>query len=311
MSQASKTSTFRLTAAASRWTGARLGGLPKGGTLSVQLTTTGQITICLLDIDGYERLPAVRSPILSAETANDYAFTVVIPEAGDYFLVADNRDGAETRHLEVSVTASAPSQGLDRADVINIATTLLNVVEKAMHLVFHLEPLDNSSSGVQDSAKSSGLRLSHNYSEAVFQTVRDQQMSSNILLFTLFQDVANRLMQRQNEAISDDKVDELAVALSVMFGYTDRMRSQASYLAKTPADQEIAMILGARDDRVLNKERAEHALKWLDDPTLLRQWAPVFLANMQTTVLEGFLKETPAWAAKEEVVSVLTDRAES
>lgn len=78
----------------------RLRRLPLGTSLAVAVAASGSLRIALVSARELQT-PAPR-PLFAGGLEHKMSFKVVIPEAGDYYLVLDNRRGAD----DVSATAA-------------------------------------------------------------------------------------------------------------------------------------------------------------------------------------------------------------
>jgi hypothetical protein len=105
-----QSSSFTLEVPAHGWKVARFRGLPRRGTLTVDVVTSGPVEILLFDVDGYRRFPSAERPLIRGSTADKFGFSARLPRSGDYFLVLDNRAGAEARQVSVAVTAASAAR---------------------------------------------------------------------------------------------------------------------------------------------------------------------------------------------------------
>jgi hypothetical protein len=94
----------------SRWKGARLDGIPKGAEISVKLSTDGQIRVLLLDAESYARFPNHERSVFKGSTSTKLAFTVLAPTTSLYYLLIDNRDGAEKRSVDIEMRAATGNE---------------------------------------------------------------------------------------------------------------------------------------------------------------------------------------------------------
>lgn len=81
----------------------RLRNLPAGASMAVRVLTSGKLLVALV---GEKQIREARgTPVFRAVVERRIAFKVVIPEAGNYFLVLGNRGGAETREVQAEIRA--------------------------------------------------------------------------------------------------------------------------------------------------------------------------------------------------------------
>src|SRR4030042_4942915 len=84
---------------AGKWEGIRLKNLPKDAVVAVQVESSDDILVALMDSKSFQRFSKTSRPLFLARVEKKLSFTVSIPKAGDHFLVFDNRTGAQSRAL--------------------------------------------------------------------------------------------------------------------------------------------------------------------------------------------------------------------
>ena len=99
-------------AAGDAYTG-RLRNLPKGASLSIDATVSGEIRILLLDPEDARRWPAVEQPLFEGNTSDRMRFALQVPRSGHYFIILDNRDGGAARTFTLRIQGST-----DRKSVV-------------------------------------------------------------------------------------------------------------------------------------------------------------------------------------------------
>ena len=85
----------------------RLKTLPAGTVVDVQIESTGSIFIAMVNTKGYV---SSSRPLFMSQLNRKLSFTVTIPELDDYYLVLDNRKGADNRSVSIAFQATAPSK---------------------------------------------------------------------------------------------------------------------------------------------------------------------------------------------------------
>lgn len=89
-----------------KWKAVRLGGLPKDAVVGVRAQTSGEVMLAFLDAEDYKRFPAPARPLFNGRVEKQIAFALRMPEAGDYFVVLDNRLGTEPQTVAVRIQAA-------------------------------------------------------------------------------------------------------------------------------------------------------------------------------------------------------------
>jgi len=90
---------------AEKWRALRLQGLTQGASLRVRVETSGPIRVVLAREDEVERFPKGLKATFSGVAERRLSFSVSIPAAGTYYVILDNRKGAELREVRVFVEA--------------------------------------------------------------------------------------------------------------------------------------------------------------------------------------------------------------
>ena len=99
---------------AGKWKSVRLRKLPKDAVMAIVVQTTGAIGVGLLSEVDFRRFPSVKDSVFAGSVERRLSFTVTIPEAGDYYLVLDNRRSQEQQKVKFLIrarrgTASKPA----------------------------------------------------------------------------------------------------------------------------------------------------------------------------------------------------------
>jgi hypothetical protein len=83
----------------------RMRNLPKDAVMAIAAQSTGKIAVILLNERDYRTFPRVAEPVFAGTLERTLSFQVVIPEAGHYYLVLDNRRAAEARKVRLGIRA--------------------------------------------------------------------------------------------------------------------------------------------------------------------------------------------------------------
>jgi hypothetical protein len=90
---------------AGRHKAVRLRNLPKDAVMAVGVQSTGRIAISLLSEADYRTFPKAAEPVFAGSVERTLSFQIVIPAAGNYYLVLDNRRGTEQRKVKLGIRA--------------------------------------------------------------------------------------------------------------------------------------------------------------------------------------------------------------
>ncbi len=309
-----KVSTFKLTVEAGKWTGAALCGLAEGGSLAVQITTTGPVLVRLVAKDPHSS-PENCEELVSGEASDVYGFAITIPDSGDYYLVIDNRSGTQSQQVNIRVTASSPGHPI--VNLLGFLDGLLEMVAANLRQIFAVDSLQITvEPDLLEAASSEGdhIVLGLEFSQTMFETIGEKETATSALFFTLFQEFGQLLLSRSPDSHddSDAAMDELATALMVLCGFRDHLRKQAEFFAGDPKAQRLAERSGARNRHPLTPERARSVLEWQEDSdSVVRRWQSVVLSNLRTDVLQGLTTEAPPWSSPELVRTEIARREQT
>jgi hypothetical protein len=90
---------------AEKWKALRLKGLPKGGSISVRVETSGPIVVILVHHAELQRFPEPVRPAFSGTAERRMSFKVTVPVAGTYYVILDNRKGNAAREVRLFIEA--------------------------------------------------------------------------------------------------------------------------------------------------------------------------------------------------------------
>jgi hypothetical protein len=93
---------------AGKWKAVRLRRLPAGASLSVKVEASASLVVILVHESEIKRYPAAIHPAFQGTLERTLSFGVVVPDAGDYYLIFDNRRGADERRVRILIQATAP-----------------------------------------------------------------------------------------------------------------------------------------------------------------------------------------------------------
>lgn len=88
-----------------KWKAVRLRNLPENATLSVVVETSGVIGVVFVHQEELKRFPAGAKPAFQGTVDRKLSFRVVIPKAGNYYVILDNRPGTERRRVRLQIQA--------------------------------------------------------------------------------------------------------------------------------------------------------------------------------------------------------------
>lgn len=99
---------FNAEVAPGKWKTVKLKNLPKGAGVAVQIESTGSLVVVLVNSQGYTKSSR---PLFASKMEKKLSFSIEIPKTDHYFLVLDNRKGAENRKITIAIQAKRPPKG--------------------------------------------------------------------------------------------------------------------------------------------------------------------------------------------------------
>jgi hypothetical protein len=279
-----------------QWKVARLRNLPKETVVAVKVECEGDILVAVVNSQNYLIYPKVPRPLFLGQVVKRLSFSVTIPESDDYFVVLDNRSGAKTKTVTLTVAAARSS-----ADQVEAADKILHTFEKQLHQLFIFDPF---SMGVERCNKPkafldrSGVSLCAEYVYYLYDTLGDKQKAQNALAFSIFHEVAQELLAEWHHpaASRTQTADQFTTVLMVMLKQSERASSLAEYIVSNPsASESLSRVLN--DNRhPPSPQRAKNILRWLEDPhELARKWQKILVPHMQTKLLKRLLLKPTKW----------------
>jgi hypothetical protein len=278
-----------------KWKGIRLRNLPKDAGVAVQVVSSGEIVVALVDSKGYQRFSETSRPLFLGQVEKKLAFAVSIPAKGDYFVVLDNRSGKEPRMVTVTVRAARAGAGQTKA-----AEEILRKFEQQLHQLFVFDPFPI---GIQQCGApkafvdTSGIVLCAEYVQHLYDILKDQERTKDALSFSIFHEVARMLLSKWNHPFSanEEVADEFATVLMVMLNQKERVIAIAEYFVKNPSASETLLNLFRDDRHPLSVQRARNILSWVRDPQLAHKWQKLLVPHMQTTLLKRLQQQPTPW----------------
>ena len=104
-SPASAQAVFNTDVPAGKWRALRVRAVPEGAVLAVQIALKGTIGVALVRAPEAAKALELSRALFRAPVENRLSFSVTAPAPGDYYVVLDNRRGADARAVEVKVQA--------------------------------------------------------------------------------------------------------------------------------------------------------------------------------------------------------------
>ena len=289
---------------ANQWSAARLSNLPAGAKLAIRISTDKPIKIALTD-QTFEDANVRREPIFLASIDGELIFPIEVPEAGDYYLILDNREGknAVSALLEVEAIRTG-----------NSADEILDNFEAALHKIFIFEPIDiqarNCNIPNAYSTRDGNIILCIEYVEKLQQEIGDSANTRDVLVFALFHEVGHTLLRQWNTPFYEDEevADQFAVATLLMLNQQSRIEAVVDlFSSRSRLTESLARALN-ESRYPLSGDRANNISRWIGDPDFLNRWQTVLIPHMQTPYMKKLLTEDVAWIDAEAMQNELDER---
>lgn len=296
---------------------ARLGSLPGSASLSVHLESDAPVAVFLLDERDYRGFPDLDAPLFEGRGSGEHRFSLRIPEAGDYFLVIDNREGGSGRTFTLAVTASADVDASSGTDTrLEQVHAELDRFEQNLRRLFVFDSLDfriRRCGTANTFAADDTVYICAELARELMTGADDRDQARDILLFAVFHEFGHVVLRQWDYPFFDNEevADEFATVLLVLLGEGERARSLVDYFAGLSPEEELARKRDRDDRHPLSVQRARNIGRWLDDPGLARRWQKVLVPHMQTDMLRALARSPNAWTEPALVESELARRREN
>ena len=279
---------------AGQWKAARLANLPKDAVVAVQVESSGEILVGLLDSTG-QGGPDTSRPLFAGRVEKRLSFSVTIAEAGDHYLVLDNRRGSETRAVKVILHAARGA-----ADQLDAANKMMALFELQLSRLFVFDPFPvgiTSCGAPKAFGDPAGIVLCTEYMHHLYGVLEDRERTLDILSFSLFHEISRILLTKWDNPFAGnvEAVDELATVLMVMLNQKERAQGAAQYMVDNPSTAHALRKLFPDEHHPLSAKRAKNVLIWTKDPGLPLKWQPVLVPHMQSELLRKLKAQPTSW----------------
>ena len=290
-----------------KWKAARLRNLPKDAVVAVRIESSGDILVGLLDSTSKGR-PDTSKPLFTGRVEKRLSFSVTVTEAGDHYLVLDNRRGSEQRSVKVTLRASRSA-----ADQLDAANKMMRAFELQLSRIFVFDPFPigiKPCGSPRAFLDSKGVVLCAEYMYHLYDVLENRERTLDILSFSLFYEIGRVLLNKWDNPFAGnvEAVDELATVLMVMVKQQERAIGAAEYIIKNPVKTRTMEKLFPDDNHPLTVKRAKNVLIWAKDPNLPRKWQPVLVPHMQTELLKKLKAQPTSWTDLSLVEKELANR---
>ncbi len=175
----------------------RLGNLPKGAHVSIRVDASGDISVLLIDQHDFKAFPKLKNPLFTGHTSDRLSFAIRVPKSGSYFLIVDNRDGAQAREFTLAVTASADVS--EASGKVAKAYKEFDKFEENLRQYFIFDDvkfrLARCSTGIAFSGENAVV-LCTELGSRLQQTMGDKQKSRDVLFFIMLHEIGHVLLKQ-------------------------------------------------------------------------------------------------------------------
>ena len=290
-----------------QWKAARLKNLPKNAMVAVRVESSGDILVGFLDSTSKGK-PDTSRPLFTGKVEKRLSFSVAVAEKGDHYIVFDNRRGAESRAVTVTLQAA-----LGIKDRTLAAGAVLRDFEKKLHQLFVFDPFPM---GVKQCGAprafedEPGVFLCTEYVYHLYEAIGNQEKAKDFLSFSIFHEVARQLLQKWNHPSAGraEKIDEFTTVLMVMLNQKGRALGAADFSVKNPSAFNTIIKLFQEDRHPLSSKRGRSILNWAKDSDLPKKWQAFLVPHMQTALLKGLKERPTSWTELSLVEKELASR---
>ncbi|MEN8191052.1 MAG: DUF4344 domain-containing metallopeptidase, partial [Thermodesulfobacteriota bacterium] len=277
----------------------RLKNLPRSASIGVEITGDQPLSVVLVDQKSYQSYPNLGRPALfRGKVINRLSFSVTIPKTDHYYLILDNRIGAEQSTLQVKIQASAqsgssapPTVSRLRQDLPeNMSENQFQSFGDELKKIFVFEPFPIKAVVCSQEGAFSGpdgIILCSNFIKQVYDTVNSKEKSNDIITFALFHEVAHQLLQQWGYPFYDNEeiADEFASILLIVIGQKERLSSTAEFFLSSPSAGKLVAKIFQDDRHPLSVQRSRNILRCIKNPDKVKRWLHFFVPHLQVPML--------------------------
>lgn len=302
-SAAANPQSFSVEVPPGQWKTVRLQNLPQDVLIALAVKSDGPLTIGFLSANDQKQFPRIAHPLFWGQLESKLGFSVTIQQPGDYYVVLDNREGALRR--QVSLTAQATlgetaAQVLMTAQLKKVERQLQSLVQKLNQtFIFDPIPVQVKTCGQPRPFESAGnITLCLQYARQLMQTFQDKTQASDALVYSLFQEIAERLQSQWKLGSLDHAadLDELTTVLMLTFRLDANIRAYSQTMINQPSLAAALSDLFNDPTHPLTVERAQRVLTWATDPALVKHWQAHLVPHMQTQMLQHLKAHPQPWS---------------
>ena len=302
-SAAANPQSFSVDVPPGQWKTVRLQNLPKDVLIALAVKSDGPLTIGFLNAHDQKQFPRTAHPLFWGQVESKLGFSVTIQQPGDYYVVLDNREGAIRRQVNLTAQATlgeAAAQALMNAQLKKVELQLRTLVQK-LNQTFVFDPVPiqvKTCDRQQPFDRTTGLTLCLQYARQLMQTFHDKTQASDALVYSLFQEIAERLQSQWKLGSLDHAVDldELTTVLMLTFRLDANIRAYSQTIINQPSLTTSLSDLFHDPTHPLTVDRAQRVLAWATDPALVKHWQPHLVPHMQTQMLQHLKAHPQPWS---------------
>lgn len=301
--------TVNTTVEIGKWATARLGNLPAGAFLDINVTANGAIGVILIDGRRVGNFPDVERPLFSGRASRKLKFSITVPRTGTYYVVIDNREGKSRRNVTIDIRATAPKPTARKG--AKLFKTQLGAITQTLKQVFTAVPIKIGShrcGRAEIRSTSTEVIICSEYPGQVIKLTQNKSLAANAMLFILMREVGRiALAHWQHPAAGENAtIDGFATTLMIMFGQAERARNQAEYFAAISAGSALHTAWAGAPP--LSPDRAKMVLGWIDDSDSMRKWQKFLVPHLRTEYLLRLKQAPKPWTIRHLITRELAGR---
>lgn len=279
------------------WKTIKLKKIPKAAMINPRITSTGTVSVLLLNSQDAKNFPNIKEPLFRGQTDKQISFKVETPKADDYWLVINNNT-EEAQKIFVKVDISPLKK--PHASRHSFQESLKQF-DKILTSYLTIKPITTQLAQCQHKPKANIICKESLVELKSYIPLGDTYTQITLLL--LMQSAANGILQQwQYHPINTRSEDELSVVFLIMLGQQQSLKSALKQLAISMGKNK------ASKTSFLTLEQTNRLLRLLDDQTIVKSWQKTFIPHIQTKKLQKILNTSPSWADKKSIQMELIQR---
>lgn len=283
--------------AAKKLQGVRLGNLQSNIVISIDVNSDTAIDVFVVNKQDFMELPDSESRLFESKAALSHQVMFKVKQAGDYYLVFDNRNGTKGKKINATIIIGVKPQRKMQMDElltgVDSAKKQVKILFSALKEVFIFEDIEFDVVPCNDinmKSKATKIILCHEFASFILDWAETRKQAEYLLLFGLIHEIGHSLLAQWQYPFwnNEEVTDELAVVLLRMINQKHVIQTTEDLFNAVNLEKEIQLKSQKDDRHPVSVQRARNLKRWKNDPQLLVKWESVLKPRMREKYRQTF-----------------------